>query len=101
MENNYREILLNSYIALSDSTLGLKDIAYAKLLFLVFYFEDKPLKEKEIKRKASVILNSISIPDQSFNRALDLLKARGLILEENNSFVLIEAEREKVNKQLE
>jgi hypothetical protein len=98
---NYKEILLNSYLSISDSTSGLKEIGYAKLLFFILFLEEKELSVKEIINLTSNYIDSKSIPKDSIVNALNLLKSRRLIQENKDKFSLLPDEREKTIKQLE
>jgi len=98
---DYKDLLLNSYIAISDPMSGLKDIAYAKLVFLILFLEGKQLNIKELKEKIAQIINSISIPDKSLVQSIELLKSRHLIIESKNKWQIIDIEKEKTEKQVE
>jgi len=54
---NYKEILLNSYLSISDSTSGLKEIGYAKLVFFILFLEEKELDIKSIIKLTADYIN--------------------------------------------
>lgn len=100
-EINYKKILLNSYLSICDSASGLKEIGYAKLIFFVLFLENKEIDRDGIKKNTSDYICAKGIPNQSFEAALNLLKSRKLIIENNNKITLTPSEREKTKKQLE
>ncbi|OQB93194.1 MAG: hypothetical protein BWX82_00593 [Parcubacteria group bacterium ADurb.Bin115] len=98
---NYKEILLNSYLSISDSTSGLKEIGYAKLVFFILFLEEKELDIKSIIKLTADYINSHGIPEKSVVDALNLLKARRLVQEDKDKFSILPEERSKTEKQLD
>ena len=97
---NYKEILLNSYLCICDSTSGLKEIGYAKLLFFVLFLENKEVSRSDIKKTVANYVGIKGIPDESLQNALNLLKSRKLVFEEDGKFALLPNERIKTEKQI-
>lgn len=97
----YRETLLNSYLSISNSTSSLKDIAYAKLIYLILYVENKLLNIDELLCACSGFLDIIGIPEESMVNALKLLEIKKIVIKEGYKWQLSSVHKKEIEKQLQ
>ncbi|MDD3285357.1 MAG: hypothetical protein PHG95_01875 [Patescibacteria group bacterium] len=101
MDNaDYKKILLNSYLSISDSVAGLKEISYAKLIFFVLFLENREINIKELKTALISYTDIKNVSDEALVNGTTLLKSKGLIQIVDDKFYIITSERKKAEEQI-